>query len=95
VSLLSASLGGVIKLAGVVVIDDSFDETNPGRKPGAFMRCFAASSAASCKDTAELFLCVVLNLNLLFGANLVRVSSNFSVRALMAYLDQQLIPIHM
>jgi hypothetical protein len=34
---------------------------------------------------AELFLCVVLNWNLAFGANLDLVSCNFSSKALMAY----------
>ena len=60
VSLLSRSLGGVIKFAGVVAIEDSFEETNPGLKPGA-LRFAAASSAASFKDIAEPFLLVVLN----------------------------------
>jgi hypothetical protein len=66
----------------VVAIDDSFDERRPGPRPG---RDCAASSAASLNEIAELFLFVVLNLNLLFGANLARASSNFSVSALMAY----------
>lgn len=55
-SLESASLGGVIKFAGVVAMDDSVEEVNPGLSPGALRRFSAASSAASLIDMAEVFL---------------------------------------
>lgn len=82
---MSASPGGDLKLNGVVATEDSFDEEPPGVGTGGLIRCCAASSAASLTEMAELFLFVVLNLNRLFGANLVRAASSFSVRALMAY----------
>jgi hypothetical protein len=73
-----------MRCAGVVAIDDSLEEPIP-RILECSRRCFAASSAASLIDTADEFFCVVLNLNLDFGANLERVSSSFSSRALMAW----------
>ena len=76
-----------MRFAGVVGTDDSVDELNPAPRPGGLSLCSAASSAASLIDMAELFLCVVLNWNLAFGANLDLVSCNFSSRALMAYLN--------
>jgi hypothetical protein len=76
-----------MRLAGVVAIDDSLEEPRPAI-PGGSRRCFAASSAASLIETADEFFCVVLNLNLDLGANLDRVSSSFSSRALMAYGGQ-------
>jgi hypothetical protein len=51
----------VIKLAGVVAIEDSFEEANPGLRPGVRRRFSAASSAASFREMAEPFLLVVLN----------------------------------
>ena len=59
-SLLSRSLGGVAKLAGVVAMEDSVEDANPGLKLGV-TRFSAASSAASFRDIAEPFLLVVLN----------------------------------
>ena len=84
VSLVSISPGGDLKLNGVVATEDSFDEDPPAVKPGGWSRCCAASSAASLIETAESFLFVVLNLNLLFGAYLARAASRFSESALTA-----------
>jgi hypothetical protein len=73
-----------MRCAGVVAIDDSLEEPMPEILRGS-RRCFAASSAASLIETADEFFCVVLNLNLDFGANLERVSSSFSSSALIAW----------
>ena len=72
-----------MRFAGVVAIEDSLDEPMPEILGGS-RRCFAANSAASLIETADEFFWVVLNLNLDLGANLERVSSSFSSRALMA-----------
>lgn len=73
-----------MRFAGVVAIDDSVEEAKPGLPAGGCNSFSAASSAASLMDIAEPFLCVVLNWNLDFGANLERVSCNFSSSALIA-----------
>lgn len=56
---------------------------------GSLRRLSAASSAASVKDIAELFLLLVLNWNRGLGATLERVSCSFSDRALIAYRNQE------
>jgi hypothetical protein len=67
-------------LAGVVFIEDSFEDRILGLK----RLCCEASSAASPMDTAELFLCEVLKANFGFGSNLARDSWSFSVSPLIA-----------
>lgn len=59
--------------------------SEPGsRKPGAPRRFSAASSAASLRDSEEGLLWADLKLNLGFGAMILRVSSSFSCKALIA-----------
>ena len=82
---MSVSLDGVLSCAGVVAIEDS-TESRFCSLLGNPRRLASASSAASFRDIAELFLCWVLKANLDFGANFARVSWSFSERALMAYL---------
>lgn len=78
------SPGGVLRNAGVVAIEDSLDERALCPNPGDLRRFSWANSAASLRDMAELFFCVVLNWNLGFGMNLIRASCTFSSRALIA-----------
>ena len=84
ISFESVSPGGVLRFAGVVANDDSFEEVKLGLGPKGCRSLICASSAASLSDIAEPFLCVVLNWNLAFGANWVRASSSFSFSALIA-----------
>lgn len=72
-SLELASLGGVLRCAGVVAIEDSLDDRRLWPNPGALRRFSWASSAASLRDIAELFFCC-LNWNLGFGTYLVLAS---------------------
>lgn len=68
------SPGGVFRFAGVVAMEDSLEERKPGREATGCSRCWAASSAASFSDIAELFLPVDLNWKRDLGANFDRVS---------------------
>jgi hypothetical protein len=78
----SRSPGGVMRMAGVVAIEESPEDGPLSLKPGARSLCSAASSAASFREIAEPFLLLKVNLDL--GVNLARVLCSCSVRALMA-----------
>ena len=68
------SPGGVFRSAGVVAMEESSEERKPGREANGWRRCWAASSAASLSDIAELFFPVDLNWKRDLGANFDRVS---------------------
>lgn len=61
--------GGVDIFAGVATLEDSVEDTAPGMDRFCFV-----SSAASPMDTADAFLCVVLNANLGLGSYFALVS---------------------